>query len=182
MGGVFQSHRTLGVCLNPHVTKFLPIKCHKSIGYTSNYSHLIGIIWSFSIGALGLGVHYFQTNPNIVTVCWRNIKQSWERMAGLFVGHSIRFDRFDPFDARLANDAYEKNCGMIFEYGHTVSHAIEKARLHQRGSNQDGVAMPRWWMAIFIWLVVWNMNVMFPYFSICWEWSSQLTKSYFSEG
>ncbi|CAJ1338334.1 unnamed protein product [Effrenium voratum] len=27
----------------------------------------------------------------------------------------------------LANDAYEKNCGMIFEYGHTVSHAIEKA-------------------------------------------------------
>ena len=30
-------------------------------------------------------------------------------------------------DLRLANDAYEKNCGMIFEYGHTVSHAIEKA-------------------------------------------------------
>ncbi|CAK9094832.1 2-deoxy-scyllo-inosose synthase (DOI synthase) (DOIS) [Durusdinium trenchii] len=27
----------------------------------------------------------------------------------------------------LADDAYEKNCGMIFEYGHTVSHAIEKA-------------------------------------------------------
>jgi 3-dehydroquinate synthase len=27
----------------------------------------------------------------------------------------------------LLNDAYEKNCGMIFEYGHTVSHAIEKA-------------------------------------------------------
>jgi hypothetical protein len=51
--------------------------------------------------------------------------------------------RFDRFDARLANDAYEKNCGMIFEYGHTVSHAIEKARLNQRGSNQDGVAMPR---------------------------------------
>ena len=28
---------------------------------------------------------------------------------------------------RLLEDAYEKNCGMIFEYGHTVSHAIEKA-------------------------------------------------------
>jgi len=27
----------------------------------------------------------------------------------------------------LAEDAYEKNSGMIFEYGHTVSHAIEKA-------------------------------------------------------
>lgn len=27
----------------------------------------------------------------------------------------------------LANDAYEKTSGMIFEYGHTVSHAIEKA-------------------------------------------------------
>merc|ERR1719352_2257887 len=27
----------------------------------------------------------------------------------------------------LATDAYEKNSGMIFEYGHTVSHAIEKA-------------------------------------------------------
>ena len=31
---------------------------------------------------------------------------------------------------RLANDAYEKNCGMIFEYGHTVSHAIEKVGGH----------------------------------------------------
>merc|ERR1719327_1410077 len=27
----------------------------------------------------------------------------------------------------LASDAYEKTSGMIFEYGHTVSHAIEKA-------------------------------------------------------
>jgi len=27
----------------------------------------------------------------------------------------------------LATDAYEKTSGMIFEYGHTVSHAIEKA-------------------------------------------------------
>mmetsp|Transcript_38641 Transcript_38641/g.82173 ORF Transcript_38641/g.82173 Transcript_38641/m.82173 type:complete len:413 (-) Transcript_38641:183-1421(-) len=27
----------------------------------------------------------------------------------------------------LANDAYERTHGMIFEYGHTVSHAIEKA-------------------------------------------------------
>jgi len=27
----------------------------------------------------------------------------------------------------LAEDAYEKTSGMIFEYGHTVSHAIEKA-------------------------------------------------------
>merc|ERR1712032_1319142 len=27
----------------------------------------------------------------------------------------------------LAHDAYEKTAGMIFEYGHTVSHAIEKA-------------------------------------------------------
>merc|ERR1719506_3592911 len=27
----------------------------------------------------------------------------------------------------LLNDAYEKTSGMIFEYGHTVSHAIEKA-------------------------------------------------------
>mmetsp|Transcript_95724 Transcript_95724/g.227965 ORF Transcript_95724/g.227965 Transcript_95724/m.227965 type:complete len:162 (-) Transcript_95724:115-600(-) len=27
----------------------------------------------------------------------------------------------------LAKDAYERNAGMIFEYGHTVSHAIEKA-------------------------------------------------------
>jgi len=27
----------------------------------------------------------------------------------------------------LLNDAYEKQSGMIFEYGHTVSHAIEKA-------------------------------------------------------
>lgn len=27
----------------------------------------------------------------------------------------------------LANDAYERTSGMIFEYGHTVSHAIEKA-------------------------------------------------------
>lgn len=27
----------------------------------------------------------------------------------------------------LADDAYEKKFGMIFEYGHTVSHAIEKA-------------------------------------------------------
>ena len=39
--------------------------------------------------------------------------------------------------SRLANDAYEKNCGMIFEYGHTVSHAIEKAR-DGRGSNPLG--------------------------------------------
>jgi len=29
--------------------------------------------------------------------------------------------------AVLATDAYEKTSGMIFEYGHTVSHAIEKA-------------------------------------------------------
>jgi len=28
---------------------------------------------------------------------------------------------------KLATDAYEKTTGMIFEYGHTVSHAIEKA-------------------------------------------------------
>jgi len=28
---------------------------------------------------------------------------------------------------KLADDAYEKTTGMIFEYGHTVSHAIEKA-------------------------------------------------------
>jgi 3-dehydroquinate synthase/2-deoxy-scyllo-inosose synthase len=27
----------------------------------------------------------------------------------------------------LEHDAYEKNTGMVFEYGHTVSHAIEKA-------------------------------------------------------
>jgi len=27
----------------------------------------------------------------------------------------------------LATDAYEKNNGMLFEYGHTISHAIEKA-------------------------------------------------------
>lgn len=27
----------------------------------------------------------------------------------------------------LLNDAYERTSGMIFEYGHTVSHAIEKA-------------------------------------------------------
>merc|ERR1719230_734804 len=27
----------------------------------------------------------------------------------------------------LLTDAYEKTSGMIFEYGHTVSHAIEKA-------------------------------------------------------
>jgi len=27
----------------------------------------------------------------------------------------------------LAVDAYEKMCGMVFEYGHTISHAIEKA-------------------------------------------------------
>merc|ERR1712066_1197465 len=27
----------------------------------------------------------------------------------------------------LRQDAYEKTTGMIFEYGHTVSHAIEKA-------------------------------------------------------
>merc|ERR1712187_748242 len=27
----------------------------------------------------------------------------------------------------LADDAYEKTSGMIFEYGHTVSHALEKA-------------------------------------------------------
>merc|ERR1719454_646408 len=27
----------------------------------------------------------------------------------------------------LRQDAYEKTDGMIFEYGHTVSHAIEKA-------------------------------------------------------
>merc|ERR1712107_582785 len=26
----------------------------------------------------------------------------------------------------LAHDAYEKTSGMIFEYGHTISHAIEK--------------------------------------------------------
>jgi len=29
--------------------------------------------------------------------------------------------------SKLANDAYEKTTAMIFEYGHTVSHAIEKA-------------------------------------------------------
>ncbi|CAK0891943.1 unnamed protein product [Prorocentrum cordatum] len=29
--------------------------------------------------------------------------------------------------AVLAKDAYEKTSGMVFEYGHTVSHAIEKA-------------------------------------------------------
>lgn len=27
----------------------------------------------------------------------------------------------------LATDAYERTCGMVFEYGHTLSHAIEKA-------------------------------------------------------
>merc|ERR1712203_1151930 len=27
----------------------------------------------------------------------------------------------------LATDAYERTSGMVFEYGHTVSHALEKA-------------------------------------------------------
>merc|ERR1712039_770432 len=27
----------------------------------------------------------------------------------------------------IANDAYEKNHGMVFEYGHTMSHALEKS-------------------------------------------------------
>merc|ERR1719272_2054095 len=29
--------------------------------------------------------------------------------------------------SKLATDPYERTTGMIFEYGHTVSHAIEKA-------------------------------------------------------
>ena len=39
---------------------------------------------------------------------------------------------------RLAKDAYERNAGMIFEYGHTVSHAIEKAQAPSTSSSLPG--------------------------------------------
>ena len=111
-----------------------------------------------------LNPSYTPEHQDVPSFCWNptipiTITKKGSYKESVFFSHCF-FVRTTAVLYRLANDAYEKNCGMIFEYGHTVSHAIEKVglltSLEVLKFEWNSFGKPRYSMYVafvYIWLV-----------------------------